>query len=128
MDCPIVKEATTLDSLWGHLRSPVSGWTLGECNAITSRRFSHSELTCVGILETDFGASRNSISGSRGSAEGFADYFRVADNTSRIAGSGGSPSGLVILPLLLPAAAQGLVDLYQGQQLIELGLHKSEFG
>ena len=45
------------------MRSPVPSVALGECNAIRSRGFGHSELTCVGILETDFGASHKPVSG-----------------------------------------------------------------
>ena len=32
------------------MRSPVSEMALGECNAITSRGFGHSELTFVSVL------------------------------------------------------------------------------
>ena len=39
------------------MRSPVSRRALGECNAITSRRFGHSELTFVDTLETRFADS-----------------------------------------------------------------------
>jgi hypothetical protein len=45
------------------MRSPVSCRALGECNAIRSWGFGQGELTCVGILETDFGASRKPVSG-----------------------------------------------------------------
>jgi hypothetical protein len=38
------------------MRSPVSRRALGECNAIRSRGFSHSELTFVRILESNSGA------------------------------------------------------------------------
>jgi hypothetical protein len=38
------------------MRSPVSQGALGECNAIRSRGFSRSELTFVGIMESDSGA------------------------------------------------------------------------
>ena len=37
----------------GHMRSPVSRRALGECNAITSGRFSHGELTFASTLETE---------------------------------------------------------------------------
>jgi hypothetical protein len=37
----------------GHMRSPVSRVNKGECNAIRSRRFGHSELTLEGVLESD---------------------------------------------------------------------------
>jgi hypothetical protein len=43
------------------MRSPVSRRALGECNAISSRGFGHSELTFVSILETDFGASHKPV-------------------------------------------------------------------
>jgi len=43
-----------------HIRSPASSRALGEYNAIRSWEFGHSELTCVGIVETDFGASQKS--------------------------------------------------------------------
>jgi hypothetical protein len=44
------------------MRSPVSGRALGECNAIRSRGFRHSELTFVGILESDSAASHKPVS------------------------------------------------------------------
>jgi hypothetical protein len=44
--------------------SPVSLRALGECNAIKSRGFGHSELTSVGIFQTGFGTSRKPVSGS----------------------------------------------------------------
>jgi hypothetical protein len=47
----------------GHTRSPVSQRALGECKAIRSRGFNHSELTFVGILKNDSGASYKPFSG-----------------------------------------------------------------
>jgi hypothetical protein len=38
------------------MRSPVSRRAQGECDAIRSRGFSHSELTFVSALEIEFGA------------------------------------------------------------------------
>ena len=31
-------------------------------------------------------------------------------------------------PLLLPAATEGLIDLYQGEEFVEAGLRQAEFG
>jgi hypothetical protein len=47
----------------GPIGSPVSGTALGECNAIRSHGCGLGELTLVGILETDFGASHKPVSG-----------------------------------------------------------------
>ena len=43
------------------MSSPVCGRALGECNAIRSLGFGLSELTFIGILETDFGTSHGSF-------------------------------------------------------------------
>jgi hypothetical protein len=48
-----------------HIRSPVSSRDLGQYNAIRSRGFGRSELTCVAILETDFGASHKPVFGAQ---------------------------------------------------------------
>ena len=45
------------------MRSPVSWRGQGECNAIRSREFGHSELTFVAILQSDSGASQKPVSG-----------------------------------------------------------------
>jgi hypothetical protein len=37
------------------MRSPVSSMVLGECNAIKSWGFGHSELTFAGNLKPEFG-------------------------------------------------------------------------
>jgi hypothetical protein len=44
-----------------HMCSPVSTRTLGECDAITSCGFSHSELTFVSPLGIEFGASHKLV-------------------------------------------------------------------
>ncbi len=49
--------------------SPVSRRTSGECNAIRSRGFGHSELTFEGIVESD----------SSTPPSPFLDSFRLAD-------------------------------------------------
>ena len=65
-DCPTAWGATIRVFLWrAHAQSGFNR-SLGECNAIRSRGFGHSELTCVGILETDCGASHKLVSGQPG--------------------------------------------------------------
>jgi hypothetical protein len=46
-----------------HMRSPVSKRALSECNAIRSWGFGPGELTFVGFVESDFGASQKPVSG-----------------------------------------------------------------
>jgi hypothetical protein len=43
------------------MRSPVSRTASGECNAITSPRFSHSELIFVSTLEPVLSASQQRV-------------------------------------------------------------------
>ena len=45
----------------GHMRGPVSTRASGECSAITSQGFSHSELTFVSTLEPALSASQTSV-------------------------------------------------------------------
>src|ERR1700692_3568175 len=70
-----------------HRRSPVSRRALGECNAITSRGFGHSELTFVSALEPSSALPKKLVCGPRQrSAEGIPGYSQITDNTQRRCG------------------------------------------